>query len=150
MNKTVARIEADGAGVVGVDQQRNAVRRQAFGLIDQRITQFRTPVTGADHQLVEIAFAIDGHKSDQRAGLIGDDDRRIRHQIVAPALAPPRYARGEIDSGIGLLPGLLPQRDRGVLVVGAIGAKMKGGAHPGNAVMPGPDPGIHMLGKSLF
>ncbi len=107
-------------------------------------------VIGADHQLVEIIFAIDRHKSEQCAGLFRDDDRRLRHQIVAPALAPPRYAGREIDSGIGLLPSLLPQGDRGVFILRAIGAKVKGGAHRGNAVMAGPDPGIHLFGKSRF
>ena len=62
-------------------------------------------------------------KPTSRAGLFGDDDRGVRHQLVAPAFAPPGHARVEIDRGIGELPGLEPQRDRGVLVLGAIGAK---------------------------
>ncbi len=52
---------------------------------------------GADHELVEVTFEIDRHKSDQRTGLFRNNDRRIRHQFVAPALAPPWHARGEID-----------------------------------------------------
>src|SRR5882757_4236803 len=36
MRKAVALIEADGAGVVLVDQQRDACGREAFGLSDQR------------------------------------------------------------------------------------------------------------------
>ena len=43
----------------------------------------------ADHELVEIAVCIDGDEAGQRAGLLGDDDRRIRHQLAAPALPPP-------------------------------------------------------------
>ena len=97
--------------------------RQAFRFIDQRGGEFRAPVIGADHELVEIARCIDGHEPDQRVRLFGDDDRGIRHQLAAPALAPPRHARGEIDRGIGLLPGLPPQLDRGVFVLGAIGAR---------------------------
>ena len=127
MHKAVALVEADRAGVVGVDQQRDAIGRQPLRFIDQQGGEFRTPVIGRDHQLVEIACRIDGDESDQRARLFGDDDGGIRHQLVAPAFAPPVDARVEIDRWIGLLPGLEPQRDGGVFVVGAIGAKLKGG-----------------------
>ena len=66
--------------------------------------------------------------------LLGDDDRGIRHQFVAPALAPPRHARGEIDRGIGLLPGRRHSVDRRVFVLGAIGTEMEGGAHASKLV----------------
>jgi len=46
-----------------------------------------------------------------------DHDFGARDQLAAPALAPPREALGKIDLRIGRLPGALPQRDGGVLVV---------------------------------
>src|SRR5258705_11733212 len=84
---------------------------------------------GADHELVEITFEVDRHKSDQRIGLFCNNDRRVRRQFVAPALAPPWHARGEVDGRIGLLPAALPQRDRGVLVLAPIGAQVKRRGH---------------------
>jgi len=67
------------------------------------------PVIGADHELVEITFEIDGHKSGHHPGLLGDNDGGVRHQVVSPALAPPRQACHEIDSGIGVLPDPQPK-----------------------------------------
>jgi hypothetical protein len=43
--------------------------------------------------------------------------------VTNPPLAPPRHPRGEIDCGIGLLPGCPPQFDRRVFVLGAIGTE---------------------------
>src|SRR6476620_12680443 len=86
-------------------------------------------MSGADHELIEITFEIDRHKSDQRIGLFCDNDRRIRHQFLAPALAPPRHACGEIDFWISLLPGSLPQRDRGVFVLAPVRTQVKRRGH---------------------
>src|SRR5439155_1874794 len=61
MHEAVALIKANGSGVVLVDQKRDATGRQAFGFVDQCGGQFRAPVTRADHELVEVAVAIDGH-----------------------------------------------------------------------------------------
>src|SRR5450755_2351973 len=82
-----------------------------------------------DHELVEVAAIIDGDKARDGVRLLGDNDLGLRHQFVAPALAPPIHTLREIDRGIGELPGALPQRDRGVLVRGLIGAKVKATAH---------------------
>src|SRR5258707_5257272 len=79
----------------------------------------------ADHKLIKVAFFVDGDEADQRARLLRDHDRGIRHQFAAPALAPPGHARGEINFGIGLLPGPLPQCDYRVFVLGAIGTELK-------------------------
>ena len=87
-------------------------------------------------------------EADQRIRPLGDHDRRIRHQFVAPACSPPIDARGEIDRRIGLLPGALPQVDGCVFVFGAIGAQAEWGCHA-HTVMPGLDPGIQPLRKSL-
>src|SRR4051794_20897756 len=76
-----------------------------------------------DHELVEIAFAVDRDEAGQRAVLLADDDRSLRHQILAPALAPPVQPRGEVDLRIGLLPGAMPEVDRRRLVRVAIGAE---------------------------
>src|SRR5438105_13777659 len=100
---------------------------------------------GRDHQLVEVAFAIDGYEAAQCTGLFGDSDRRIRHEFVAPALAPPCHPRCELDVRIGLLPGVLPQRDRRVFVLSPLRAEAKNVSHPSTIVMPGPDPAIHLL-----
>src|SRR5260370_28424189 len=82
-----------------------------------------------DHELVEIAFGVDGDEADRRARLLRDHDRGIWHQFATPALAPPGHARGEINFGIGLLPGPLPQCDYRVFVLGAIGTELKRCGH---------------------
>src|SRR5256885_7192391 len=82
-------------------------------------------MTGIDHELVEIAFAVDGDEAGQRTVLLGDDDRGLRHQILAPALAPPVQPRGEVDLWIGLLPGAMPELDRRRLVRVAIGPEVE-------------------------
>ena len=46
-------------------------------------------VIWGDDQLIEIAGRVEGHEPDQCARLLGDHDRRVRHQLAAPALAPP-------------------------------------------------------------
>ena len=96
-----------------------------FASSTSRVGKHRAPAIGRDHELVEIAFGVDGDEPDQFSGLFRDDDRCIRHQLISPARAPPRHARGEIDRRIGLLPGLQPQRDGGIFVVGAIGTQVK-------------------------
>src|SRR3954454_5609984 len=123
MNKTAAFVKTYGSDVVGVDEERDPVGRQAFRFVDKPTGQGGAPAIASNHQLVEITFSVNSDKPNQCARLFSNNDLRSRHQLVAPALAPPCHARGEIDSGIGLLPGLLPQRDRRVFVLGAIGAK---------------------------
>src|SRR3954468_24065862 len=84
---------------------------------------------GIDHELVEIAVAIDGDEAGQCAVLLRHDDRSLRHQIPAPALAPPVKPRGEVDLRIGLLPGAMPQVDRVGLVLWKVGTEVESGAH---------------------
>src|ERR1700688_1441682 len=55
MNKSVALVEANGAGVVLVDQERDAIRRPVLCLIDQYGCEVRAPAVRSDHQLIEIA-----------------------------------------------------------------------------------------------
>src|SRR4051794_20814390 len=97
---------------------------------------------GIDHELVEIAVAVDGDKAGQRAVLLRHDDRSLRHQIPTPALAPPVQPCREVDLRIGLLPGAMPELDRGGLVLWTVRAKVEGG-HFTKVVMPGLVPGIH-------
>jgi hypothetical protein len=93
---------------------------------------------GRNHELVEIALRIDGDEAGQCARLLRDNDRGIRHEFAPPALAPPRDARGEVDCRIGHLPGVPPQFDRGVFVLGAIAAEVEGRTQvETQAVMPG-------------
>src|SRR5580704_733666 len=106
-------------------------------------------MAGRDYKLIEIGVDVDGHESGECGGFFRDDDRRVRHQFVAPAFAPPRHARGKIDGGVSLLPGLTPQRDGGVFVLWAIGAEGEGIGHWSPRVMPGLDPGIHPLRMTL-
>ena len=82
-------------------------------------------MVGIDHELVEIAVAVDGDEAGQRAILFRDHDRGLRHQLVAPALAPPLHPRGEIDLRIGLLPGAMPEVDRRRFVGGHVGAEVE-------------------------
>ena len=71
--------------------------------------------------LVEIhRFRIDRDEADKRATLFRKHDTHDRHQLFAPALAPPRNARIEIEMRIVLLPGAPPQLDRRVFVGGSI------------------------------
>src|SRR5205814_10675030 len=72
MSKTAALVKTDRAGVIVVDQERNASRRQAFGLIYQTFGQFGALVIGGDHQLVEIDSLVDGDESDVRALLLSE------------------------------------------------------------------------------
>src|SRR6516164_2453298 len=53
----------------------------------------------------------------------GHRDRCRRHELVAPALAPPIDAVVEIDMGIGALPGAPPQFARRGFVRGRVAAK---------------------------
>src|SRR5579872_555251 len=126
MNKSVALIEADRARVVVVHKQRDGIRRKTFRFIDQGIGKFCSPMAGGYDKLVEIGVGVDRDESDELAYFFGDDDRGLRHQLLAPALTPPRHARGEIDFRIGFEPSLTPQRDCGVFVVVAIGAEGEG------------------------
>src|ERR1700688_1255287 len=116
MGEAAALVEADGAGIVGVDEQRDALGRAALGFVDQKGCELRTPMRRGNHELIEIACRVDGHEACKLARSLGADDRRPGYQLATPALAPPRNPRGEIDSRIGLLPARLPQRDRGVFV----------------------------------
>ena len=129
MQEAVALVETDGAGVVGVDQERDLAGRELLCPVEQGGGQHGAPVIGSDHELVEVARGIDGHKSDQGIFLFGEQDAGVRHQFMAPALTPPADPRGKIDGGIGLLPGFQPQGDRRVFILGAIGAKLEGEAH---------------------
>src|SRR6478609_5948945 len=79
-----------------------------------------------DNELVEIAVAVDGDEAGQRAVLLRDHDRGLRHQVLAPALAPPVQACREVDLRIGLLPGAMPEVDRGGLVLGTVRAEVEG------------------------
>jgi hypothetical protein len=90
-----------------------------------------------DNQLIKVVSGVDRDKSGQNAGLLGDNDGGIRHQLVAPALAPPRHACGKVNPWIGLLPGSLPQLNRCVLVLGTVGTQVKGSAHVSKAMMNG-------------
>src|SRR2546430_10474056 len=99
----------------------------------------------ADHELVEISVRIDRDESDQPLRLLGYDDGRLRHQLVAPALAPAIDPLCEIDGGIGELPGALPERDRGVLVRRLVGSEDKWRRRQRETVMPGLVPGIHVF-----
>src|SRR5579864_8571733 len=80
---------------------------------------------GIDHELVEIAVTVDGDETSQRAVLFGDHDRGFRHQLVAPALAPPVHPRSKIDLRIGLLPGAMPEVDRRRFVSVRVGAEVE-------------------------
>ena len=55
------------------------------------------------------------------------DDLGDRQQLIAPARTPPVEPFGEIDLGIGFLPGAQPQRDGSVFVVGLISPKRDAG-----------------------
>ena len=81
-------IEADGAGIVGIDGEPHAGRRKPLRLGRQRRRQPAAPVFGRDYQLVEVACAIDGDEAGKRRRVLGDDDLRARHQFVAPACPP--------------------------------------------------------------
>ena len=59
-------VEADGAGVIGVDVKVEAAWRDAFGLIDQRGRDTAAPGFRRYDDLIEIERAgIDGDKPDQ-------------------------------------------------------------------------------------
>ena len=117
-------VEADGAGIVLVDQQIEPLRGQAFRLVEQRQRRARTPMLGRDHDLVEVfRFRIDGDEADQRAVDLGQHDMGDRDQLLAPALAPPRHARIEIDMRKVMRPGAPPQLDRRLFIGGGVGAQ---------------------------
>ena len=122
-------VEADGAGVVLVDEEVEPARRQAFGFIDQRAGNVRTPEFGRHHDLIKIhRLVVDGDEAGELAVDLRQHDMRDRDQLLAPALAPPGRARVEVDVRIVLRPGAPPQFDRGVLVGRRIGAE-DGGVH---------------------
>src|SRR6476646_5420515 len=125
VDKAMLLIEADGAGIVLVDLQFEAGRREAFGLIEQRECQPRAPLFGRDHDLVEIVrLGIDGDEAGEPAVLLDDDNRRYRRQLLSPAFAPPGDARIEIDVWKVMCPGATPQLDRRVFVGGGVGAEL--------------------------
>ena len=76
--KSLPPVKPNRAGIVGVDVEIEAPWRNALGRVDQCRADAGSPRSGRDHQLVEIIFAIDRHKSEQCAGVFGDDDRRLR------------------------------------------------------------------------
>src|ERR1700722_13704164 len=81
-----------------------------------------------DHELIQIARrSIDGDEADHVVLHLRDDDLGGRQELVAPALAPPVEARGEIDIRIGRLPGAQPQCDGGVFIVRPVGPQRKAG-----------------------
>ena len=115
-------IKADGADIVLVDQQINALRRKALGLVQQGQCDVRAPVLRRDHDLVEIGrLGIDSDEAGHRAVDVRQHDAGRGHEFLAPAFAPPGHASVEVDMRIVLLPGAPPQLDGRVFVGGGVG-----------------------------
>ena len=93
VSKAVALVEADGAGVVLVDEQRDAW--SATAAWPRRPAPRRAPSpsdrapprAGRDSLSLSIVT-----KPTSAPSCFGDDDRGLRHQLAAPALAPPGHA----------------------------------------------------------
>src|SRR5437867_112429 len=112
MLKAVAFVEADGAGVVFVDEQRDALWRDLLGFFDQQVRDAVPPLLWRNHELVEVALAINCYKTYQPAvEVFGDHDLGFRDEVLAPALTPPFQPRGEVDLRIGFLPSAMPELD---------------------------------------
>src|SRR6516225_914601 len=122
-------IKANGARIVLVDVQIEAGGRYPLGFGNERRGDAQSPRFRRDHGLIDVEGAvIDGHKAEHSSAAFRHRDRCRRHELIAPALAPPVDAVVEIDLGIGELPGAPPQFDRLSLVVGRIAAKREGRA----------------------
>src|SRR5580704_19698275 len=70
VHKTAALVEADGAGIVLVDEQRDMSGRAAFGFVDQHCRELRTPLRWRHHELIEITRRVDGDEAHELAGLL--------------------------------------------------------------------------------
>src|SRR5260370_5794111 len=135
-DKAFLGIEGQRARIIGIDVEVQALRREPFGLGDQRAADPDAPIFRCDDKLIEIERArIDCDKSnhfllaDHFLSRLGHHDLRIGHQILAPLPAPPVEPPGEVDIRISLLPSVQPQRHRGVLVARRIIAAERKNAH---------------------
>ena len=69
MTKPHFCVEADGAGIVGIDVELESGRRNTLCFRDQRAADARTPKLRRHHELVEIMRGrIDGDETDHRRG----------------------------------------------------------------------------------
>src|SRR4051794_27877780 len=122
-------VKPDGARIVLVDQQIEAVRRASLGVSDKGGGERGTPFLGGDNDLVEIACRpLDGDEAQNVAafaGALGYRDCGNRHQLAAPALGPPGKPGGKVELRIGGLPSAPPQVDRRCLVGRGIGAELE-------------------------
>src|SRR6516165_589389 len=122
-------IEPDGADVVFVDVQIEALGRYPFGFGEEGGCESRSPGFGGHHHLIEIeALWIDGDKADDPTIGFCNCDGCNRNEILVPALPPPFEAGGEIDRRVGDLPGPAPKLDRRILVCGQVATQRKGRA----------------------
>src|SRR5437016_10962448 len=117
-------IKANGARIVLVDVQIEAGGRYPLGFGNQRRGDAQSPRFRGDHGLIDVEGAgIDGDEAEHFSVGFSHRDRCRRHELVAPALAPPVDAVVGIDMGIGELPGAPPQFDRRGFVRGPVAAK---------------------------
>ena len=116
--ESVLFVEANRAGVVGVDIEMKPPGGDALCLRHQRSADTASPMLRRDHDLVEIARTrIDRYESDQGAGRFRDRNLGRWHELFAPAHTPPSEPSGEVKRWIGNLPGAQPERYGGVLIM---------------------------------
>ena len=89
-DRSVLFVEADGAGIILVDQQLQPAWRNSFRLIEKRHGERRSPGFRRNDDLVEIAGRrIDGDEARMSPLAFRDRDDGRRHELAAPACAPP-------------------------------------------------------------
>src|SRR5512136_558890 len=124
IDKAVLFVKTDSAKIILVDEKVEALRRKTFGFIKQGKRDVGAPMLWRDYDLVKVhRFWVDSYESGQRATSFCKHDLRYRHQLVAPALAPPGDAGVEVEMRIVLRPGTPPQFDRRIFISGDVPAQ---------------------------